>query len=452
MTIRFRVADAKEKVPVGAADKIRAHLESKGHRTIGGYISYNGLVDVTLADTRSVDSILASSYYIIPSLSKEGLHVSSPKHIPINNPFELCIGGLNDYEGLHEIIEKWLYYRYVYNDISKTTRVFDTPISQDREYFIFAMDSWESTVTVLKDTEAFRTYFANTPYLTDPKLLFESNSSGFTRKSTATTIDSAAGVVNNAITELKRELTDFRKEQNENNNMVQRQVAAIHVNMENQTNAVALIGNQLQQFGLSLLASRDEKAIEGRIYALDNSIAFEIQCLRTKEDPMEKAAINANITLLQNERREQTQLLAKASDVTLKLIGPAPGTIVSTPPDQTCPQTPRITISNTKSSILTLVPLGSSSPSPPAAAALPIFTSDTTTTPTPTTKVTPTKRVKQFHPYENPAKRPKQTERLLTRSASKTALITQTGEDIHMDDLNLETDTPVNATSSAQGH
>jgi hypothetical protein len=83
MTVRFRVADMKEKVPAGTADKIHAHLKSKGHRTIGGYISYNGLVDVTLADTRSVDSILASSYYIIPSLSKEGIHVS-PSQIHSN--------------------------------------------------------------------------------------------------------------------------------------------------------------------------------------------------------------------------------------------------------------------------------------------------------------------------------------------------------------------------------
>ena len=74
--------------------------------------------------------------------------------------------------------------------------------------------------------------------------------------------------------------------------------------MENQTKAVALIGNQLQQFGLSLLASRDEKAIKSKIHAIDNNIAFETQCLRTTEDPAEKAAIKADITILQNERRE----------------------------------------------------------------------------------------------------------------------------------------------------
>jgi hypothetical protein len=89
------------------------------------------------------------------------------------------------------------------------------------------------------------------------------NSSGFARKSTASTINTGAGFVNDVITELKCDLADFRKEQSENNSMVQRQVASIHVNMENQTNAVTLIGNQLQQFGLSLLASHDEKAIEG---------------------------------------------------------------------------------------------------------------------------------------------------------------------------------------------
>jgi hypothetical protein len=110
MTVHFRVADTKEKVLSNATDKIRAHLESKGHRTTGGYISYNGLqvVAITMADSHSVDTILASSYYIVPSLSKDGMHVSPPKYISINYPFELCIGGLNEYEGLDEIIEKWL--------------------------------------------------------------------------------------------------------------------------------------------------------------------------------------------------------------------------------------------------------------------------------------------------------------------------------------------------------
>ena len=167
MTVRFRVADSKEKVPSNATDKIRSHLESKGHRTIGGYISYNGLVDVTMADSHSVDAILASSYYFIPSISKEAMHVSPPKFISIENPFELCIGGLNDYDGLHEIIEKWLYHKYQHDDSAKTSRVFNTRVSTDREHFIFTMDSWESTLIVLKDSTAFHAYFVNSPLLTD---------------------------------------------------------------------------------------------------------------------------------------------------------------------------------------------------------------------------------------------------------------------------------------------
>lgn len=293
MIICFRVAESKEKVSSGATDKIHAHLMSKGHRTTGGYISYNGLVDITLADTHSVDTILASTHYLIPSLSKEPLHVSPPKFIPVENPFELCIGGLNEYEGLHETIEKWLYYKYVHDDDAKTSRVFDTRISLDREYFIFTMDSWESTLIVLRDIEAFRTYFARTLFLTDPKLLFESNSSGFARKSTTTTIDAGAVVVNDGISKLRCDLTDFHKDQNENNNLVQRQVTSIHVNMENQTNAVALIGSQLQQFGLSLLAGRDERVIEGRISAIDNNLVFETQCMRSTDDPTEKAALSS---------------------------------------------------------------------------------------------------------------------------------------------------------------
>lgn len=331
MNVRFRVAETKEKVPFTAADKIRAHLESKGHRTTGGYISFNGLVDVTLADTHSVDTILASTYFVIPSIAKDGLQVSPSKYLPVNNAFEMCIGGINEYEGLHEIIEKWLYHKYVHDDPARSTRVFDTRISPDREYFIFTMDSWESTLIVLKDIEAFRSYFVNSPLLSDPKLIFEMNSSGFARKSTVATINNGAGLVNEAITDLKRDLATFHKEQTENNSLVQRQVSAIHVSMENQANTVARIGDQLQQFGLSLLAGRDEKAIECRIGQIDGSLAFETQCLRSSDDPAEKIELKANIVSLKNERREQIALLAKASANTIRLIGPPPGTLISLP-------------------------------------------------------------------------------------------------------------------------
>jgi len=83
------------------------------------------------------------------------------------------------------------------------------------------MDSWESTVLILKDAKAFHAYFAQSPNLTNPKILFEFNLSGFTHKSTASTIDAGANVVNDTISGLKCKLADFRKEQNENNNSVQ---------------------------------------------------------------------------------------------------------------------------------------------------------------------------------------------------------------------------------------
>ena len=328
MVVRFRVAESKEKVPANATDKIRTHLESKGHKTTGGYISFNGLVDVNLADTESVDAILATSYYTVTSLSKEAMHVSPPRYIPVNNPFELGIGGLNEYEGLHETIDKWLYHTYVYNDADRTPRVFDTCMSSDREFFIFTMDSWESTLAVLKDAEAFRAYFANSPLLAEPKLLFELNSGGFGHKSITMTIDSGAGLLNDAITDLKREVADLRKDHRESDTLVQRQFDNVNKNMENQGNSISIIGNQLHQYGLYLLASRDEKAIEGKIHGIESSLAFEVQCMRSADDIGEKAVFKANILSLQNQHRELSLLLGKASEVTLKLMGPAPGSVV----------------------------------------------------------------------------------------------------------------------------
>ena len=178
----------KKKVLTSAPDKICAYLETKGHKTTGGYISFNGLVDIAFANTHSVDTILSSTYYIVPSIMKEGMRVSAPKFIPILHPFELCIAGLNEYEGLHDVIDKWLHYRYVCDDYDKIPCVFETRLSADRDCFIFAMDSWDSIIAVLKDTEAFRLYFTRSPLITEPKLLFDLNSSGFTRKNTTSTI------------------------------------------------------------------------------------------------------------------------------------------------------------------------------------------------------------------------------------------------------------------------
>ena len=327
MTVRFRVAESKESVPANATDKIRAHLESKGHKTVGGYISFNGLVDISFANTNSVDTILASTYYHVPSLSKDGLHVSAPKFIAIENPFELCIGGINEYEGIHEVIEKWLYHVFAYDDALKSTRVHDTRISSDRDYFIFTMDSWDSTILVMKSADAFRTYFTRSPLLTDPKLVFDLNSSGFARKNVTSVIEAGAGLVNDAISEVKRELSAFRKEQTENNMLVQQQVASIHGAMEKQTNALTIMENQLSQFGLSLLSGRDEKAIECKISAIDNSLMSELQWMRHADDPAEKQSFKNNIAALQSERRELVKLLANASESTLKLLGPAPGTL-----------------------------------------------------------------------------------------------------------------------------
>jgi hypothetical protein len=76
---------------------------------------------------------------------------------------------------------------------------------------------------------------------------------------------------------------------------------------------------------------------------IDSSIAFETRCLQLSEDSAEKSVIKATIQLLKNDRREQSLLLIKASDTTMRLIGPAPGTTISTPPPY---QTPITTPSN----------------------------------------------------------------------------------------------------------
>ena len=53
----------------------------------------------------------------------------------------------------------------------------------------------------------------------------------------------------------------------------------------------------------------------------------ELQWMRHADDPADKQSFKNNIAALQSERRELVKLLANASESTLKLLGPAPGTL-----------------------------------------------------------------------------------------------------------------------------
>ena len=109
---------------------------------------------------------------------------------------------------------------------------------------------------------------------------------------------------------------------------ITRSSAKLHAYMltEMQLTAVAAIGNQLQQFCMSFLAGHDEKAIEGKISAIDNLLMFETVCLRTTTNPTQIKAIESKMLTLQDEWCELSLKLSNASDTTLKLAGLAPGT------------------------------------------------------------------------------------------------------------------------------
>jgi hypothetical protein len=343
------------------------------------------------------------------------------------------------------------------------------------------MDSWESTLVVLKDTAAFQTYFARSPNITEPKLLFELNSTGFARKNVMSTIDAGAGVVSDAISDLRRDITDFRKEQTENNNLVQRQVAAIHTNMENQTAAMSLMGNKIHQFGLSLLAGHDEKAIECQISAIDNSLMFESQCCCFAIDPDEISLLRANIAKLQAQRRDLTMKLATAARNTLDLIGPPPGSsftqpavlpVVSATAALITQPAPPVVAPSTPSRRPTTTAALSALPVPPAPAALsqpvtparalssspavsnnpfthitpvpPLFDLSSISTPTPASRSSATakrpKPVSSITP-ETPAKCAKPIERFIsTRSETRSSVAAPVGANQVSDLFNEDSD------------
>ena len=245
--------------------------------------------------------------------------------------------------------------------------------------------------------------------------------------------------------------------------------------MDNQVNAVAQIGSQLQQFGMLLLAGRDEKAIEGRIYALDSNITFERQCLHFDENNKDQVLLRAKIATLQKERRKLTVLLAKAYDITMKLIGPIPCTSVpqlladaphppttlNAPPltpstqatqspachpnalrhnapnptlAQPNPQTPiRAYCPTSTQSDLHYPPSNITNPPltpTPVASSLP-FSMSPVATPTPAPRLNLSKRNVTSNAAETTAKRTKVSERtLITRSESRGSLVTQSGINI----------------------
>ena len=178
---------------------------------------------------------------------------------------------------------------------------------------------------------------------------------------------------------------------------------------------------------------------------------FEAQCLQMTDDPEEKLSIKANITTLQAERREQAQLLTKVSEATLKLMGPAPGSVIQQPPIHDPPQstipidplllnsTPQPIEPCTPSKSTTLPtpdqPSTSTQPSSPFTPGLITYDFSALNTPTPmSSSRLQSKRAKPYPSAEAPAKRLKQAERhTITRSLSKNTLITQSGDDLPMD-------------------
>ena len=126
---------------------------------------------------------------------------------------------------------------------------------------------------------------------------------------------------------------------------------------------------------MSFLAGCDERAIEGKIFAIDNLIMFESVCLCTTSNPNQIAAIESKMLTLQEDRRELSLKLSNASDITLQLAGVTPGTdfpqipiqrkaidqppiTVNQPPPPTTPNPPSFTPS------INMSPITSSQPSP----------------------------------------------------------------------------------------
>jgi len=160
---------------------------------------------------------------------------------------------------------------------------------------------------VLKDSKAFKMYFTNSPTLVKPRLAFKINSTRFIHKSTASVIDAGTSQINTTISDLMCELTDFQREQMENNNLTQHQVAAIHVNMESQTCTISLIGNQLQQFSFTLLTGHDERVIESCITSIDTTLAFKMMCLHGSMDTTKRDELTSSITTNKQHHHELSE-------------------------------------------------------------------------------------------------------------------------------------------------
>ncbi|KAL0562613.1 hypothetical protein V5O48_019472, partial [Marasmius crinis-equi] len=178
-----------------------------------------------LVFTKDVDRLLQNGSMTIPAISPYPISVAQGRHITLESPYDIIVAGLSNFSGNVNIdsdISQWIISEFS-PDASSPTLVSMRTDGPNDDYYIFSMDSWQTTEQVLMAKESFRTHLAaRYPSLSEPQLLLTFNSSSAPiRSAPAQVIDSHAQKLSSQLNTLTTRIESMEKKHDAHSVIIQ---------------------------------------------------------------------------------------------------------------------------------------------------------------------------------------------------------------------------------------
>ncbi len=309
--------EAKEKVLAWAA---------KHKFTVCSSYYNKGGVTLTLASPNDVDQILQQGHVNVQGIKDTRQRISGGRQIEIQNPFELIIiGALSEYEGLDELIEKWVEDEFLVDGESTLAGARSPP--NEREAFVFHMTSWSSTANVL--SPAMQASFAKNfeKYkLMPPQMLHKVNTDAAYRIVGSIREDFSKGAesMNKGLLNITRRLDDMEQQNKQQHQMTQLQLTAVTTSLTAITNSVSNLEDRVSKTQNAILAQSREIGLTRNI--TDNSVnmlTLQMQILLEK-DPAQKTQLQELLVKMQAQGAQLAATIQNATNDFQAIVSQAP--------------------------------------------------------------------------------------------------------------------------------
>lgn len=196
-----------------------------------------------MADLKTAEQLLKLNCVQIKSQGNVKAPITPNRCIVPQYAHEIVISGTSNYDGsLRKALDEWFWTRYSDDPTLASSHVYSTRVVDD--VFILLMRSWEWTVRVLKDRQAFWDQFGDNDKLGVPELLYKANSHGF-----AVTMQrmfkSAGNAITNEAQSLRNLIDEVRRDMNADFAAQGQAIQSVTSGMQVLANSIETVQNQL---------------------------------------------------------------------------------------------------------------------------------------------------------------------------------------------------------------